>query len=184
MIFLDKDNNIVHFCSERSFNNSNNDGEYFSLNLRQNSEKILKDAFKNEKNLNSVIVENNLTTIESSAFENCSKLYSFLSRTNGLDITIQTNAFKDCSELAVVDLSSCSSCIIEKNAFLNCSNLRTIVLPDNADISEDAFKGCKFDLLRFLIKDASSAERYAREHGIKYINYTPIESDTNTKKNK
>lgn len=88
-----------------------------------------------------------LTTIDYSAFENCSSLQSIKipkSITLLQDVGGSGKAFKGCINLTSVDLSECS--LIEgigESAFEGCTSLITITLPASVKwIGVDAFRGC------------------------------------------
>lgn len=61
--------------------------------------------------------------------------------------------------------------VIEKEAFAGCGELRTVVFGNakDVDISEEAFIGCA--KVTFVCASDSAAERYAREHGFRIVNF-------------
>lgn len=84
-------------------------------------------------------------------------------------LTVQYSAFKNCRKLHTVDLSGAQSLHIEAEAFADCDSLRTVVLPENCSISENAFTGCRPDILCFVAPKDSGAGEYAREHNYRFV---------------
>lgn len=80
---------------------------------------VAENAFKNNKNIQAVIIPEGITTIGSNAFSGCSNLST---------ITIPNT---------VTTLSS--------GAFSNCTNLTEITIPDTVTQMDGAFGGCTFD---------------------------------------
>ena len=113
--------------------------------------------------LESVIIPNSVTTIESSAFSGCSSLTSInipdsvtsigynafsdcsslKSVTIGNGVTsIGSSAFSDCSRLTSVNLGN-SVMTIGYNAFYNCDSLESINIPNCVkSIGSSAFENC------------------------------------------
>ena len=127
------------------------------------------------------------TCIKMSAFEDCKELkmvvwngdenndstlltnYTVATVDN---ISIQYKAFKNCAKLQAVVLPKVNGKItIEKEAFAGCGELRTVVFGNakDVDISEEAFIGCA--KVTFVCASDSAAERYAREHGFRIVNF-------------
>ncbi len=103
-------------------------------------------AFKDCKNLTSIIFPNSITKIGESAFEG--------SGIEGIDLSncselteIGNGAFKDCENLTSVDLSNCSELTeIGNGAFKDCENLTSVDLSNCSkliEIGDSAFKDCK-----------------------------------------
>ena len=84
-------------------------------------------------------------------------------------LTVQYSAFKNCRKLHTVDLSGAQSLHIEAEAFADCDSLRTVVLSENCSISENAFAGCRPDILCFVAQKDSGAGEYAREHNYRFV---------------
>lgn len=84
-------------------------------------------------------------------------------------LTVQYSAFKNCRKLHTVDLSGAQALRIEAEAFADCDSLRTVVLPENCSISENAFTGCRPDILCFVAPKNSGAGEYAREHNYGFV---------------
>ena len=90
---------------------------------------------------NSVEIPNSVTTIESSAFENCSRLSS-IKIPKGVQY-IPSSAFSGCSSLASIEIPSLVVEIGDK-AFLGCKSLTSIAIPDRVSkIGDEAFLGCE-----------------------------------------
>lgn len=129
-------------------------------------------AFDNTP-LKSVVIsdDNNITSIATYAFRNCSQLESFpfekltkitslglgafmscsslpeVNLSNSTELTsLGTNCFLDCANLTKADLSACTLIpSIPQAAYKGCSNLSTVLLPDDNNISSigaNTFSGC------------------------------------------
>ena len=85
---------------------------------------------------------------------------------------IETSAFSGCEKLHTVIFPKCKGLLtIEKNAFEECSSLRTVVaLATNIKFTENPFKDCPKDLLTFVCYEKSEVEQFARENGYRYVN--------------
>lgn len=189
-IFLVRDKKLEYFICTFTEDDAN------KMSYLKNVEVISSCAFKNMKDsLSIVCVADELKTIEKSAFENCEELYYFfcgkvdfgsdlkltdcsikhISQTENFaeNFTIQSNAFKNCSELTTVILptiSNPSKLIIEKDAFSGCENLRTVVaICDEIDFTENPFEDCPSGLT-FICRKDSQIARFARENGYRSIN--------------
>lgn len=90
--------------------------------------------------LTSINIPSSVTTIGTSAFQDCSKLTSAI--IEGIDITINDSAFKNCTNLSNLDCSKLNanwSNYIGKEAFKNTS-IQNLNLPGNPSIGEKAFQ--------------------------------------------
>lgn len=164
----------------------------------------------NDLTVECVLMNPAVKVVEESAFENCKELQlveyvdgdeilengkndNKIKMVSSSDnISIQYQAFKDCTKLHTVVfpcLLDKGKIVIEKEAFLGCKELRTIIILDEPknqkktssrdtqitkpiisyDIADDAFKGCDTDKLVFVVTKNSDAERYAREHGFHFV---------------
>lgn len=107
-------------------------------------------AFKNCRNMKTFDIIS-MGTIGESAFENCSSLEGAISVENTTsNFIINTNAFKNCSNISSLHVNNQYDVSIYANAFKNCSSLTTITLngergygytPD-ISIAANAFAGC------------------------------------------
>lgn len=120
-------------------------------------------AFKQCKELKSVVIPDGVTVIGDDAFKSCENLVS-ITIPNGLT-KIGVNAFENCYALAQIDLpdslteigenafcycTALTEITIPKNikrieyvTFSNCESLTRVVLPDGLEvICENAFEGC------------------------------------------
>ena len=138
---------------------------------------IAAKSFSNDSTLQRIILPKTTMTIEQSAFDNCSELQIVeLDSEDDFVLTlIQYQAFKNCSKLHTVLLKTNEykdnqMIEIEAEAFSGCYNLRTMQISGEANISDSAFEGCDKDKLCFVCKKNSSVEKYAREHGYRYVN--------------
>lgn len=102
---------------------------------------IAKESFKDNKELRSVTIPSNVTTIGDSAFENC----SLLSRVNTVEglVTIGNKAFSGCRELLEFNCPTTLKSI-GNSAFLGCVALKKVSFNSGLlQIGSKAFKGCK-----------------------------------------
>ena len=95
-------------------------------------------AFRNCKNITSVILPDGLEQINQGAFEDCSGLSSVTIPDSVKRIS--RNAFKDCTGLSSVEIPNKS--YIHKLAFDNCIGLTSVKIPDEAIIENEAFSKC------------------------------------------
>lgn len=134
---------------------------------------IGKESFADDTTLQRIVLPQTLETIEENAFENCKELQIVEMPDNKTapaeKLTVQYSAFKNCRKLHTVDLSGAQSLHIEAEAFADCDSLRTVVLPENCSISENAFAGCRPDILCFVAPKDSGAGEYAREHNYRFV---------------
>jgi hypothetical protein len=102
-------------------------------------EEIADGAFKDFKNLKSVVFNEGLRKIGKNAFENCAGLANI--RLNGVEY-IGDEAFLNCSGLVAIELGS-SIQHIGMGAFKNCAALASASIPPNATFVGDyAFANC------------------------------------------
>ena len=103
---------------------------------------INESAFCNCSQLTSLEIPESVATIGESAFLNCSGLTSIKILGNRIT-TIEESAFKGCSGLTSIEIPR-SITTIGKSAFLNCSGLTSIKILGNimTTIGESAFEGC------------------------------------------
>ena len=103
-------------------------------------QKIGNNVFKNNKNIQSVILPESVETIGESAFENCEKLAEVVFP-SGLE-SIGAKAFQGCIGLAEVMLPNGLK-KIDSYAFSGCTGLPTVEIPDSVTaIGYRAFYKC------------------------------------------
>jgi hypothetical protein len=114
--------------------------EYDKNGNISNENVIIADAFANCKNIESVILPDNLTSINERAFKDCAALNSI---TIPDCITqINSNTFEGCTKLENVTIGNSVS-IIYSDAFKGCSSLTEIKIPDKVTaIFHGAFCNC------------------------------------------
>ena len=123
---------------------------------------IGKDAFDYAK-IASITIPNTVTTIESSAFENCKNILT-LAIPNSVT-TIGSSAFSGCSKLDNVTMSS-EVTSIESFTFGGCQNLRKFYIGEKVDnIDKLAFYNCK-SLQEFVVDENSNS--FTTQFGILY----------------
>ena len=97
-------------------------------------------AFYGCSSLTSITIPNSVTSIGSSAFQNCSSLTSITIPDNVTSIGI--SAFQNCSSLASITIPGRVTSIGEW-AFYGCSSLASITIPDNVtSIESSTFQNC------------------------------------------
>lgn len=98
------------------------------------------EAFKQCKNLTSIIIPQNVIWIEESAFSGCNSLTDIIIPT---DVTwIGDSAFSQCNNLTNIVIPN-NVTTIGNNAFLNCNRLENITIPNNViELGNSAFQGC------------------------------------------
>lgn len=145
-------------------------------------------AFKGCKNLTRVTIPESVTKIEGLAFLNCKKLDDVILPKNIIDI--QEKTFFGCKSLKNIVIPS-SVKNIGFRAFESCEKLKVIFLPDSVvNIENCAFDNCNH-LLGIIIENPkcninsylgnlplklsicgfknSTAEKYAQENGINFV---------------
>ena len=106
---------------------------------------IGRNAFYNNKTLQSVVVPDGVSIIGSSVFQGCTVLKN-ISLPDGLE-TIGSSAFSGCKKLKSVNVPKSIS-KIESNAFYGCSGMSNVVFNENSKtgfkqtIGDWAFYGC------------------------------------------
>ena len=97
--------------------------------------------YNDRDSIESVSIEEGVTSIAASAFANCKNLKE-VTLPKGV-VTIGNSAFANCASLTDVNLPS-GVTLIDKGAFLNCSSLKTITIPKSVMLIEKlAFSGCE-----------------------------------------
>ena len=91
---------------------------------------------------------------------------------------IQENAFRDNQKLLSIAIVNTVK-IIGINAFAGCTRLRTIMLPSNVLIGDNAFDRISFSAV-FYVPEGSESERWCRENGKTYITYHTPENASGT----
>lgn len=121
--------------------------------------------------ISSLNITSQITTLGSSAFQNCKSLTEVSVGNKITDISAQ--AFYGCSALESVKLPS-SLWTIGNYAFGNCSSLKSITIPSSvSSISDNAFEGC--DGLTIRCYRGSYALQYAWDNGIDFEIINPLE---------
>ena len=102
---------------------------------------IGEDAFKKNKKIEKLTIQNNIELIEENAFYGCSNLKTV---TIGKDVSvISEGAFRGCKNLTKVTLGKNLVAIGDK-AFYKCTKLKSITIPSKVNrIGNSAFYGCK-----------------------------------------
>lgn len=101
---------------------------------------INESAFTSCTGLTSLIIPDNITSIDSNAFKGCNNLHT-ISFGNGLK-EIGYAAYSSCPTLSTIDIPN-SVMTIDDYAFAFCSGLNTITLGDGLkEIGRSALEGC------------------------------------------
>ena len=99
-----------------------------------------RKLYLNNEPLTKIIIPENITIIETSAFSNCKSLTK-VTLPNGFT-SIGSGAFNNCSNLASINIPNSVTSIGHK-AFNNCGKLTNIIIPNSVTfIGNYAFKGC------------------------------------------
>ena len=125
-------------------------------------------AFAGTSNLKQVIIPNSVTSMNPSAFSNTGLTSIELPESIS---TIGITAFAGCENLNYVRIPKTISSI-DIYAFKNCKNLKKIIIPETVTNihSSNPFEECE-DLVIYC-KEGSTAEQYAKDNNIKYIDYS------------
>lgn len=111
-----------------------------TVNIPNNITKIESYAFEGCQSLKKIIIPDSVTEIGFGAFRNCSNLQSINIPDNVTKIGKES--FWNCTNLKSINLPD-NITIIEDYAFLNCTNLQSINLPDNVtEIGCGTFEVC------------------------------------------
>lgn len=111
-----------------------------TVNIPNNITKIESHAFEGCQSLKKIIIPDSVTEIGSGAFAGCNSLES-INLPSGVT-EIGFGAFSNCSNLQSINIPD-NVTKIGKESFWNCTNLKSINLPDNITIIEDyAFLNC------------------------------------------
>lgn len=139
-------NNIFDYLENYSFLNCESLNQNIYL---KNIDQIPMQAFYNCENLPGIILVNTdkLNLIDSNAFCNCKKLLYIIARDDSsipTNININTNAFKNCSNLNNINSITRNAVNISNYAFAHCNNLTdiTINLSTLNSINKCAFYDC------------------------------------------
>ena len=146
------------------------------MNIEKNNQKyILLDKpcineYKNNNEIEELILSENVQTIKREAFAFCLNLKKVTIRNH--NIKIEQGAFKSCINLYSVEL--CGLSTIESYVFADCIKLRSFRIPSNiTHIKPNAFANC-VDIL-FTLEDTTPKQRY--QDDIKYRGVVDVISE-------
>lgn len=152
-----KDNQIKSLPSKAFKNNVN----LTSVNLSDNLEVLSNQGFQGCESLSTISFPDSVYAIDESTFAGCKSL-SLVNVNEGL-LSIGKMAFKGCSALRNIELPS-SLLSVNSNAFEN-SGLEGIVIPNGVQgISESVFKGCS-KLKQITVPFIGSSQAVAKNLG-------------------
>lgn len=160
--------------------------EILNLNPLQYLDKVPKNYYREDTDLTSLVLPDNITDINNFAFKDCKALTNITFSSNlqhiGVEAfanigitsltipntikTIWMGAFQDCYELAEVKFEPNAQInMITENCFCACSNLKRIELPESIDIIyEKAFRHCVNLNYIKLPKNLVEIDRYAFDY--------------------
>ena len=116
------------------------------------------NEYKNNSEIEELILSENVQTIKREAFAYCLNLKKVTIRNH--NIKIEQCAFKSCINLYSVELSGLST--IESYVFADCIKLRSFRIPSNiTHIKPNSFANC-VDIL-FTLEDTTPKQRYQYE---------------------
>lgn len=105
---------------------------------------IPKYAFKDRKDITSVVIPDSVTEIEDFAFQRCVNLEEVIVAAGSNLVTISSAAFLSCKRLEALHLPA-SIKSIGSNAFSHCFRLSNLTFADGIsfnELSTNAFVGC------------------------------------------
>ncbi len=128
----------------------NGTGGEVVLPVNENITTIGPDAFKNNKNITSIVIPETVTQIQERAFKNCTALEEvyFISKdkqpiANSKLSSILQNAFEGCTSLKLVDFSNVKTITLDKFVFKDCTALEEVRAMDNiGTMNMGAFTNC------------------------------------------
>jgi len=127
---------ISMFCFRENYNIK-------SVYISENIKKIGHGAFYGCYLLNKVIIENTVEEIESSAFSSCNNITEIIFKHDSKLKKIGSYAFASCVKLTSIDIPI-SVTSIEDGAFFYCERLEEIVIPLGVTtLSDRVFAGCE-----------------------------------------
>ncbi|MBR6835874.1 MAG: leucine-rich repeat domain-containing protein [Oscillospiraceae bacterium] len=140
------------------------------------------------KDIENVVVEEDIGCVGINSFDNCTSLKSFtcpdevvwISATTFQNCTSLTSitlpekleavlncTFEGCTNLKEVKLGNCLT-EIQHGAFKDCTSLKVLDIPESVTaISDYAFRNCSPDLV-LRCREGSYVQQYAEDHGIKF----------------
>ena len=141
--------------------------DHHSINLEKNNKKYLLldvscidvNEYKNNNEIEELILSCNVQTIKREAFAFCMNLKKVTIRNH--NIKIEKGAFRSCINLCSVELVGLS--IIESYVFADCIKLRSFQIPHNiTHIKSNAFENC-IDII-FTLQETSAKQRYETDN--------------------
>lgn len=141
--------------------------DHHSINLEKNNQQCLLldvscidvNEYKNNNEIEELILSCNVQTIKREAFAFCMNLKKVTIRNH--NIKIQQGAFRSCINLCSVEL--CGLSIIESYVFADCIKLRSFQIPHNiTHIKAKAFENC-IDII-FTLQETSAKQRYETDN--------------------
>lgn len=108
----------------------------------KNVEVIATKCFTEDAKLTSIVIPNTVKLIESEAFKNCKNLETVIFEKGSSDVTISSLAFQSCTKLKTFIFPTGKTSIGEL-CFADCSSLTLSAIPKNVvSIGSNAFKNC------------------------------------------
>ena len=141
------------------------DHHYMNL-VKYNKKYLILDVscidvneYKNNNEIEELILSCNVQTIKREAFAFCMNLKKVTIRNH--NIKIQQCAFRSCINLCSVELYGLS--IIESYVFADCTKLRNFQIPHNiTHIKSKAFENCI--VIIFTLQETSAKQRYETDN--------------------
>lgn len=111
---------------------------------------IGEEAFKDNDNITSIVFPSTVTQISARAFKNCTALkYIYFVQKDAMPIAdadlslIMKNAFENCPNLELVDLTNVKTITVGRDAFKGCSSLKEVRRMDKiGTMVGGSFEGC------------------------------------------
>lgn len=147
-----------------------------SVNLNESVSTMGKAAFKNCGKISSVVLSSRLSAISDEAFKGCNNLTAVTFKKDNPSAGISGNtsigvsAFEGCTGLGAIELVY-SVAQVGNYAFKDCSKLiRAEIANGSVELGDAVFNGCSADLTLVGLQ-GSQVETYAEQNDLRFVGY-------------